>query len=67
MSLKAFHIFFILTALGLMGYMLYFSGNRYFMYGENGQNLGMASFAIAGLVLGIPYLGWFIRKNKILG
>ena len=65
MSLKHFHIFFILTALGLLGFLGYWSGSRFYQ-GENGANLALALCAVAGLAVGIPYLGWFIRKAQKL-
>lgn len=61
MSLKYFHIFFIVTALALMTFMTYWSGIRVF-HGQDGQNVKLLAFALCSLAVGIPYLGWFLRK-----
>ena len=65
MSLRAFHILFIVTALSLMGFLAYWSG-RQLREGKDGQNRAMLVCAVAGMALGVPYLGWFIRKTKSL-
>lgn len=65
MSLRNFHIFFIVTALGLLGFLLWWAGYR-LIHGEDGKNLVFAVCAFLGLAGGLPYLGWFIRKSKNL-
>ena len=66
MSLKQFHIFFILTSLALLAFLAYWSGQRVLYYGENSQNLAIMIVAVSGLAAGVPYLGWFIKKSKHL-
>ena len=65
MSLRSFHIFFIVTALGLLGFLVYWSGSRV-AQGQDGSLTALAVCAGAGLLAGIPYLGWFIRKTRAL-
>ena len=65
MSLRSFHILFILTAMALLGFLGWWSGSRAWA-GENGQNSVLAAFSIAGLVAGVPYLAWFIKKTRSL-
>lgn len=65
MSLRTVHILFILTALGLMGFIATWSGHR-LLGGEDGVNIAMLACAAVGLAVGIPYLGWFIKKTKTL-
>ena len=63
MSLKAFHIFFIVTALALLAFVTVWSGERV----AQGLNSGSLAIAIAsGLAFaaGVPYLGWFLRKSR---
>jgi len=64
MSLRSFHIVFILSALGLMLFLTYWSGSRVF-HGEDGQNIALLAFAVGSLAVGIPYLSWFLRKIHI--
>lgn len=66
MSLRSVHVLFIVTALGLLAFLGYWSGLRVW-HGENSMSLPMAVASAAGLGLGIPYLGWFIKKTKSLG
>ena len=63
MSLRSFHVFFITVALGLLLFMAWWSGTRV-MSGHNGQSLAMVICAGAGLLAGLPYLAWFLRKTK---
>ena len=65
MSLRTVHILFILSALGLMAFVTYWSGLRV-LHGQDGTNVTLLAVAALGLVAGIPYLGWFIRKTKSL-
>ena len=65
MSLRAFHIFFIVTALGFLTFLAYWFGTQT-IGGQNSQNLALAVSALVGIAMGIPYLTWFIRKNKAL-
>lgn len=64
-SLRTIHILFILTALGLLGFMAYWSGNRVFQ-GQDGVNKALLAVSVLGLATGVPYLGWFIKKTKSL-
>lgn len=61
MSLRYFHVVFILTALALMAFLTYWSGIRV-LHGEDGQNIKLLAFALCSVAIGIPYLGWFLRK-----
>ena len=61
MSLRTFHVVFILTALSLMIFLTYWSGIRV-LHGATGPNTQLLAFAACGLAVGIPYLGWFLRK-----
>ena len=63
MSLKSFHILFIAVSLGLMGFLTYWSGTRV-MHGQDGLAHGLLIFGVCGLLVGIPYLGWFVRKMR---
>ena len=63
MSLKHFHIFFIVAAAGLMGFLAYWSSQRAF--------LGDGSWSVvplfgAGLAGGLSYLRWFLRRHRAL-
>ncbi len=63
MSLKAFHLVFIIFSL-LLSVGLGFWGVRDYMQTQNGTNLliGIISFAVgAGLVI---YAPWFLKKLK---
>ncbi|MBI4386010.1 MAG: hypothetical protein HY551_01380 [Elusimicrobia bacterium] len=63
MSLRSFHIVFILASLGVLGFLAYGSGHRV-QGGLDGQNLALLVCAVAGLAAGVLYLFWFIRKKK---
>ena len=63
MSLRSFHIFFIVTALGLLLFVTYWSGSRV-VSGVNGQSLILAVVSAAGFAIGFSYLGWFLKKTK---
>jgi len=63
MSLKSFHILFIVVSLGLMGFLTYWSGTRV-LHGQDGLAHGLLVFGIVGLAAGVPYLGWFLRKMR---
>ena len=65
MSLRSFHILFIVLSLGLLAFMVTWSG-RHLLAGEDGVNTAMALSAAAGILVGVPYLGWFIKKTKTL-
>ena len=61
MSLKHFHVFFIATSLGLMGFLLYWTGGR----ALSGAGSWIALLAPgAGFALGLIYLVWFLRKYR---
>ena len=63
MGLKSFHILFIVASLGLLGFMAWWSGQRW-LSGENGASLALAAASAAGLAFGVPYLGWFVKKSR---
>ena len=65
MSLKSFHIFFIVTAIGLMTFLAYWSGTRA-ARGEESYTKPLAACSAAGVLVGTAYLGWFIRKSRAL-
>lgn len=62
MSLRSFHIFFILTALALLGFVSWWSGQRLWR-GEDGVHTALFACGVLGLALGGPYLGWFLKKS----
>lgn len=65
MGLKQFHLFFIATALGLLAFTAYWSGARV-LAGEDGGLSAMCAASALGLVAGVPYLGWFVKKSRTL-
>ena len=65
MSLRSFHIFFIIMSILLMGFLTYWSGNN-LAQGQDGWNLVFVVICGAGLAAGVPYLAWFVRKTKAL-
>lgn len=65
MSLKAFHLFFIATALALLAFTAYWSGDRV-LRGEDHGLLAMAVASGLGFLAGVPYLAWFLRKSRAL-
>lgn len=64
-SLKGFHLFFIATALALLAFTLWWSAGRV-LGGEDSGMLAMAAASCAGLVVGLPYFGWFLQKSRTL-
>jgi len=66
MSLRSVHILFILASLSLMGFLAYWSGHR-LLSDQNGMSRGLMCCAVIGILGGIAYLAWFIRKTKSLG
>jgi hypothetical protein len=65
MSLRSFHIFFIATALAFLAFLLYWSGRGYVQDGRL-EDLPLAVCALAGLVVGVPYLVWFTTQKTAL-
>lgn len=65
MSLRTIHILFILTALGLLAFVAYWAGHM-LSHGHNGASTGLLVVSCAGLIAGVPYLGWFVKKTKTL-
>ena len=63
MSLKAFHLFFIATALGMLAYTTYWSGARV-LEGEDHGVLAMAVVSGAAFAAGLPYLVWYHKKSR---
>jgi len=64
MSLRSFHIFFIVTALALMAFLAYWSGHHYFHHApeavahahKSTSHFGLMVSSIAGLLIGVSYL-----------
>ncbi|MBI4063592.1 MAG: hypothetical protein HY401_04750 [Elusimicrobia bacterium] len=65
MGIKNFHIFFIVTCLVLMSFLVYWSG-RNLAAGQDGFNIVMAVVSGLGFIAGISYLSWFLKKTKSL-
>jgi hypothetical protein len=63
MSLRSFHIFFIVVSLGLLSFLAAWSGQRV-LEGSGGFNIALALFSVIGLAMGLPYLQWFLRKGS---
>lgn len=63
MSLKAFHVFFILAALSLLAFTAVWSGHRV-AQGLDSGSLAIAIASCAAFAAGVPYLGWFLRKSR---
>lgn len=63
MSLKHFHIIFIASSAGLMGFLAYWSGQRAFL--GDGSWLVVPVFS-AGLAGGLAYLRWFLSRHRAL-
>ena len=63
MSLRSFHIVFILASLGLLSFMAFWSAARV-MEGADSFSRILAGVSILGLLLGIPYLQWFLRHGR---
>jgi len=66
LSLRSFHIFFICASIAVLAFLAYWAGTRA-LAGMGGWNGTLAVCGIAGLIIGVPYLAWFIRKTKALG
>jgi hypothetical protein len=62
MSLRSFHIFFIVTALGLVAFLGIWSA-KLLTQGAAGSYKILACCSVIGLIAGIPYLVWFVRKG----
>lgn len=58
MSLKSFHIFFIFTALALLGFLAYWGYTTAYTDSET-----MMYCSAGGLALLMTYVVWFIRNN----
>ena len=63
MSLRSFHIFFVVVSLGLLAFLAAWSGQRV-LEGAAGFNIALALFSVIGLAMGLPYLQWFLRKGQ---
>jgi hypothetical protein len=63
MSLKAFHVFFIFISLACCGFTAVWAGQRV-AAGMDSGSLAVAIASGAVFTLGVPYLGWFLRKSK---
>lgn len=55
MSLRHFHIFFIVLALAMTSFLAAWSGMRGFPV--------LCAVGAAGLALGLPYLHWFLGQK----
>lgn len=63
MSLRSFHIVFVVAALALLAFLAAWSGQRAY----SGEGLGYALLALGagtGLAAGFPYLNWFLAKGR---
>lgn len=58
MSLKAFHIFFILVSLALCAFSL--------LWGHQHNDTSMVAFGSGGLFILAIYFAWFIKKSRTL-
>ena len=65
MGLRTIHILFILTALGLLAFVAKWSGHM-LSHGHEGASVSLFVSCIVGLIAGVPYLGWFVKKTKTL-
>lgn len=63
MSLRSFHIVFVVTALALLAFLAAWSGQRAFS-GEGAAYAVLAAAAGLGLAAGFPYLNWFLSKGR---
>lgn len=63
MGLRSFHVFFIVTALALLAFVAWWSGQRV-ADGTDSGSLALMIAAAAGLAAGVPYLGWFLKKSR---
>ncbi|PCI35412.1 MAG: hypothetical protein COB53_10975 [Elusimicrobia bacterium] len=63
MSLRSFHIFFIIVSLGLLSFMAAWSVQRV-LEGAAGFSIALALFSVIGLAAGLPYLQWFLRQDQ---
>lgn len=66
MSLKAFHIVFIVISTLLCAVMVAWGWNEY-AASKSGLGLLLGITGLAGLGLLIPYYGWFRKKMRTLG
>lgn len=76
MSLRSFHIAFIVLSLALCAFLAYWSGAQIWSHTRmphhethahhHKQPWGLFIAAAAGLAAGLPYLMWFIKKTKKL-
>ena len=62
MSLRSFHIFFIIVSLGLLSFLGAWSVQRA-LEGSGWFNFALAFCSVIGLAAGLPYLQWFLRKG----
>lgn len=62
MSLRHFHIFFIVTALALCAFLGAWA-TQGIMDSPTGQDWGLAVCGGVGLLMGIPYLRWFLTHK----
>lgn len=58
MGLRHFHLFFIACSLSLMAVVFRFAGLQ--------QDMALKAVAAGGAVLGLAYLGWFVKRYKTL-
>lgn len=63
MSLKAFHVVFIVAALVLAGWTAWWSWGRW-ATGDGGGWLALAALCAAAVVGLVVYAIWFVRKTR---
>jgi len=63
MSLRAFHIVLIASTIGLLAFLLCWSGARYAQQGV-AQYLPLSFASALGLLIAVPYLKWFVEKGS---
>lgn len=63
MSLKAFHVFFIVISIILTGWFAWWGVASYRNSGE-GMHLAMGLLSLVGMLLLVFYFRWFLRKLK---
>lgn len=62
MSLRSFHVVFILASLSLFAFTGWWAGQR-LAVGLGGVFTLLAAASAFGLAAGVPYLAWFLRKG----
>lgn len=63
MSLKAFHVFFIVISIILTGWFAWWGVMSYRNAGD-GMHLAMGILSLVGMILLVFYFRWFMKKLK---